>query len=459
MTLPYSLEQESFFGPDPVASSNIGVTHRLDGPLDPAALSRAASALLARHEGLRFRVGQANGQRIAAADPVRLDPVPVAEDHVWDRMDHDYRVPLDLVGEGPVRFRLYQCGAGVHYLATTVHPAALDAWGVGIVTRELWALYHGLTGDGGGADLPVLPLSFTDHLRGQQAAGPALTGPQLERHLDRLTGLRRGSLPWRPPDGSPPPDGDPAETGLMLRPEGFQLGGGMLAALARAARQLAITQAACFLAGFELALGIAAGAEEGGLSCIYLGRDKAGSQPMAAAMARRIPLRFCLAPDTSLGDFCRLAMQDWASAIGDSGPPYSAARLVRAAGGPLRVLEPVFNLRVSRSDAADETDAETQPGDARAGAPQLRVERTEAPNPRPVPMWPQFGRAALFALVTLDAEPEVAAVYDPRSVPAQVVQSVFRAYQAVLRVLAGDPAGLSVGDLVELVTASAGTAP
>jgi hypothetical protein len=458
MTLPYSLEQESFFGPDPVASPNIGVTHRLDGPLDLAALSRAASALLARHDGLRFRAGPAGGQRIAAAEPVRLDPVPVAEEHVWDRLDRDYRAPLDLAAQGPVRFRLYRCGAGVHYLATTVHPAALDAWGVGIVTRELWALYRGAAGDGAATDLPVLPLTFTDHLRGQQAAGPALTGPALERHLGRLAGLRRGSLPWRPPDGWAP-DGAPAEPGLMFRPEGFALDGGMVAALARAARGLAITPAASLLAGFELALGIAAGTEEGGLSCIYLGRDKAGSQPMAAALARRVPLRFALTPDASLGDFCQLAMRDWASAIGDSGPPYSAARLVQAAGGPLDVLEPVFNLRVSRPAAGGEPDDETQPDDARAEATRLRVERTEAPSPRPVPMWPQFGRAALFALVTLDAEPEVSAVYDPRSVAAPAVRSVFRAYQAVLRVLAGDPARLSVGDLAELVTASAGTAP
>ena len=326
------------------------------------------------------------------------------------------------------------------------------------VTRELWALYRGLTGYGDATDLPVLPLTFTDHLRGQQAAGPALTGPRLERHLDRLTGLWRGSLPCRPPDGSPPPDGAPAEPGLMFCPEGFTLDGGMLAALARAARELAITHAASFLAGFELALGIAAGTEEGGLSCIYLGRDKADSQPMAA-LARRVPLRFYLTPDASLGDFCRLAMRDWAAAIGDSGPPYSAARLVQAAGGPLDVLEPVFNLRVSRPAASDEPDDETQPDDARAEATRLRVERTEAPNPRSVPMWPQFGRAALFALVTLDAAPEVSAVYDPRSVPAQAVRSVFRAYQAVLRVLAGDPARLSVHDLIELVTALAGTAP
>ena len=459
-SLPFSLEQESFFGPHPVAAPNIGLHHRLTGPLDAAALSAAASALLARHEGLRFRADPARpaaGQRIAAPEDIRLDPVQVPQERVWDCLERDLQAPLDLTGEGPIRFRLYRTGADAHDIAITVHPAALDAWGAGLVAHELWALYRGLL-SGSGADLPGLPLTFSAHVRAQHAAGPVLDGPRLDRHLAQLTGLRLAPLPWTPR----PAASGAAGPGPMFSRETFWLDPGTLAGIRAAARELAVTSAASFLAGFELALAIAAGSEAGALSCIYVGRDTAGTQPMAAAMARRVPIRFSCTPGTPLGDFVRHAMIDWASAIAHSGPPYSAARLVQAAGGPLDVIEPVFNLRVPQQMGPNggQALASEAPGASEAsGASWPRVEWPDGPRPRPVPMWPQFGRAALFALVTLGSHPAVTAVYDPQTIPEQAVQAVFGAYEHVIRVLSGDPGRLTVGELAAAVMTAGGQVP
>jgi len=444
--LPYSLEQASFFGPDPVTSPSTGLTLRLDGPLDAAALSEAVSLLQARHEGLRFRTDEAHparGQRISAPEAIKLAPVPVTEEQMWDRLEHDGRAPFDLAAAGPVRFRLYRARADLHYLAMTAHPAALDAWGVGIANRDLWALYYG-RGSGSGARLPDLPLSFGDHVRKQHSYGAALAGPQRDRFLERLAALRLGPLPMSAPARAA------AAPSLMFPRETFCLDRQLLAGIARTARELAVTPSATFLAGFELVLGMAAESTVGGLSCIYMGRDQMETRPMAAALARRVPLRFSFTQNMQLGDFFRKVMLDWAAAIEDSGPPYSAARLVQAAGGPLDVLEPVFNLRMSRSMVRVQNE---DPDEGPTGTALLTVKRAEAGYPKPAPMWPQFGRDALFALVTLGAEARVTAVYDPLTVPEQAARPLFAAYQQVMRVLAGGAAHLTIGELAGMITA------
>jgi hypothetical protein len=229
----------------------------------------------------------------------------------------------------------------------------------------------------------------------------------------------------------------------MRQHEAFRLSPGMLADLSRTARNLQVTLAACFLAGFELALSLAAGCDDGALSCIYVGRDKPAAFGMATAMARRVPIGFEIAPGIRLGEFTQQAMQGWAAAIGCSDPPYSAARLVRAAGGPADGLEPVFNLRVPSQDRAAGADDDRSPD----GACWPEVEWLESPRPRAVPMWPQFGRAALFALVTLGAQPAVAAVYDPVAVPGRTVRQVFSTYRKVLRAQAEGPCSVPVSQL------------
>jgi hypothetical protein len=435
MKLALSLEQESFSGPGAVTAPNISITQRVTGPLDVAALSTAATMLLVRHEGLRFRTDVADpaaGQRIMPPDPVQLEPVPMSEARLWDRADHDYRTPLDLATEGPVRFCLYRMEAAAHVLTMTAHSAALDAWGVGVATRDLWAFYRAIrTGEGAGP--AALPVSFSDHVRAQHSAGEQLTDAQRETHLAHYARLPQVRLPWRPG----------AAARGMRQHEAFGVSPGMLSGLSKTARNLQVTLAACFLAGFELALSLTAGCDDGALSCIYAGRDRPATFGMATAMARRVPIRFEIAPGTRLGEFIQQAMRGWAAAVGCSGPPYSAARLVRASAGPADCLEPVFNMRVPSQDRGADVPDDRSPD----GVSSPEVEWLQSPRPRAVPMWPQFGRAALFALVTLGSQPAVAAICDPAVVPERTVRQVFSTYREVLRMQAEGSCSVPVSQL------------
>jgi len=338
-------------------------------------------------------------------------------------VDEAHQAPLDLHGEGPLRIRLYRIAPDDHVLSMTVHPAALDAWGAGIITRELWALYEGLR-SGKGADLPRLPLSFSDHVREQHAAGSRLTGLQRDSYLAPLGELGRLALPWC--RGEQPP--------RLWSGPAFALEPPVARSFLEAAKDIQVTMPAIFLAGFQLALGMAAGAGSGSLSCIYAGRDRAGTEGMAAALARRVPLRFEMNPSGRLADFIQQTMRAWSVAVGSSGPPYSSARLMQEAGGRIDALEPVFNLRAAGQAAGPRA------GRPRVGQPDhrpsLRIGQVEGLPPRPVPMWSQFGGAALFALVTLGRRPTATAIYDPLQVPESAVQAIFGNYEHVIRVIA-----------------------
>ncbi|PWW60409.1 non-ribosomal peptide synthetase [Actinokineospora spheciospongiae] len=124
----------------------------VDGPLDPAALRRAAGALLARHAVLRSAIVQDGVDEpvqvvlaevplawrehdlSALGEPERaagLDRV-VAEDRTAGFTPH--RPPL-------IRFTLVRLAADRHRLLITNHHVLLDGWSVPVLVDDLWALY------------------------------------------------------------------------------------------------------------------------------------------------------------------------------------------------------------------------------------------------------------------------------------------------------------------------------
>lgn len=440
-SLPFSLEQESFFGPSPVSASNIAVSYRMAGHLDVGALQAASGLLAERHEALRFRLTPAScprGQVIPPAQPLIGVSGRITEERLWEHLDGIHSAPLDLVGAGPAQFRLGRITSDEHVLCMTVHPAALDAWGIGVVQRDLWELYD-LVCQGLPAESPARPPSFSDHVRWQRSAGGALTPEQREYHARQFSGFVALPAPDVPTPGLGRRDDGPA---ALLARRQFTMDASALRQAAQVARNLRVTTSSLFLAGFELALCLALDSESGGLSYIYLGRDRPGSEAMAAALARRIPMRFAVAPADTLADVARRAMRDWAAAVGCSAPPYSSARLVGAMGGPGAGFEPVFNYRV-----ADATGALRRAGAGQTGAAversRPRVWRVSEPRPRPMPMWPQFGASALFASVTAAGAPNrngivVDAVYDSDEIPAALVKAVFGAFKAAMLALVAD---------------------
>ncbi|HEX2079484.1 MAG TPA: amino acid adenylation domain-containing protein, partial [Longimicrobium sp.] len=150
---------------------NMAEALALEGPLDAEALRRAFQALVARHEVLRTRYAEVEGQPVQDVLPPPHFPLPVeevAEDAVRGRMEADARAPFDLRDGLPIRARLLRTAPGRHMLLLNVHHIAADGWSWGVMMRELTLLYRAFL-RGEEAPLASLPVQYADYALWQRA--------------------------------------------------------------------------------------------------------------------------------------------------------------------------------------------------------------------------------------------------------------------------------------------------
>jgi amino acid adenylation domain-containing protein len=129
----------------------IPLAFRLIGRLDAAALHRSLNEIVRRHAVLRTTFPTINGQPIQQIAPtltlalpqIDLRALPTAEREAETQrlaLDEAQR-PFDLQ-QGPlVRAQLLQLGSEEHVLLLSLHHIIGDGWSVGLLIRELGALY------------------------------------------------------------------------------------------------------------------------------------------------------------------------------------------------------------------------------------------------------------------------------------------------------------------------------
>ncbi|CAM5289323.1 hypothetical protein GCM10010261_38590 [Streptomyces pilosus] len=203
------------------ASYSVPFATRLRGPLDLDALHTALTALVARHEILRTRYGQRDGDPFQEVLPapragdVRVVETPPEQAH--DLLVEEARRPFDL-SAGPLpRVLVLRHGAEDHTVLLTFHHIAVDGASLEIIAREVGELYAAATGrpaDATGNPPPqadARPLRYADFARREHAAAD-----RLEEGLRHWTGRLDGAAP--PP--LPRPVHPPADSGV--RPAGVR---------------------------------------------------------------------------------------------------------------------------------------------------------------------------------------------------------------------------------------------
>ncbi|HET6712021.1 amino acid adenylation domain-containing protein, partial [Amycolatopsis sp.] len=130
---------------EPNSIYNMPFAVRLTGPLSVDALREAVRDVLTRHESLRTRVLDVDGepfQHVASADEVDFEVRPATETAVPDLLAVDGGHHFDLGGELPVRVRLYPVGPERHVLLLLIHHIAADGWSFAPLTRDLSVAYR-----------------------------------------------------------------------------------------------------------------------------------------------------------------------------------------------------------------------------------------------------------------------------------------------------------------------------
>ncbi len=190
--LPLSFAQERLWflaqlQPDSPAY-NMPVAVRLHGRLDVDAFRRTLREITRRHESLRTRFAVRGGVPVQVIDEPRLQ-VPVvdlralpaeARESAIRRLTAEERRGLFDLAAGPViRATLLRSGDAEHVGLLTLHHIAADGWSVGVLIRELGALYTAFV-TGEPSPLPELAVQYADFAVWQRAW---LSGEVLEAQL------------------------------------------------------------------------------------------------------------------------------------------------------------------------------------------------------------------------------------------------------------------------------------
>ena len=161
----HQLEPES-------AAYNIRVAQRLHGYLNVSALEQSLNEIVRRHESLRTTFSVIDGepvQVIAAADTLSLAVTDLSQLPLTERDAATQREamaeaqrPFNL-SVGPLfRARLVKLGAEEHVLLLTLHHIISDGWSMGVLFKELSALY-GAYARGEESPLAELTVQYADY--------------------------------------------------------------------------------------------------------------------------------------------------------------------------------------------------------------------------------------------------------------------------------------------------------
>nr|WP_279636949.1 non-ribosomal peptide synthetase [Corallococcus llansteffanensis] len=151
---------------------NMPLPLRLIGALDVDALHASLDALMARHESLRTTFRMEAGQPVQhvhaeASVPfefVDLTDLPDAADRQAELMQRglaESRRPFDLARGPVIRALLLKVEAQEHVLVLHLHHIVSDGWSLGVLVREMTALYEAFS-HGRAPTLPELPVQYAD---------------------------------------------------------------------------------------------------------------------------------------------------------------------------------------------------------------------------------------------------------------------------------------------------------
>jgi len=234
--LPTSFGQERLWVVDQVTGTrayHLPLAVKLQGDVDECALAAAVRGLAARHEILRTTFGVVDGrpiQRIApapAADTRSLPPIPslpilslpivdlravVSSGSGGTRRMRPVQYVLHALeaarfdlAQGPLwRAALLRVDAETSIFACTLHHIITDGWSMGVLVRDLAALYEAArTGDD--PLLPALTLQYADYAAWQRRT---LAGERVASELaywrTQLAGVAPLALPTDRPRGAVP---------------------------------------------------------------------------------------------------------------------------------------------------------------------------------------------------------------------------------------------------------------
>jgi amino acid adenylation domain-containing protein len=373
--LPLSFAQERLWFLDQLepgsAFYNLPFALRLRGALDVDALERSLGEIVRRHESLRtvfVEQGGTTRQVIAPFGGFGLTvndlshlPAETREAEVQRELVAEFESrPFDLAAGPLFRVSLLRLGAEEHVLLIAQHHVVSDGWSMGVLYRELSALYEAY-GDGRESPLPELGVQYADYAVWQREQ---LEGAALERQLaywrERLAGAPE--LLELPTDRPRPPVQTyrGATVPVELSPE-------LMERLQALGRSEGATLYMTLLGAFQVLLSRYSGSDDVVVGSPIAGRTRKEVEELIGFFVNTLVLRTDLSGDPSFRETLRRAREVTLGAYENQEVPFE--RLV-AELQPERTLShaPLFQVLLTLQNA----------GGGGAALPGLSVSAVEA---------------------------------------------------------------------------------
>ncbi|MGY3453348.1 non-ribosomal peptide synthetase [Bradyrhizobium sp. USDA 4353] len=299
---------------------------RLSGPVDTERLEAALRALIARHAVLRTSFGERDGepyQSIAPSVEFRLGQSDLAH---LARDARDERLSAAIVRHAQHRFdltrapliaaELIKLGERDHALLLNLHHIITDGWSIGVLLRDLDALYRGET-------LPPLAIDYAD-LAYHEAADNERLSDELEWWRETLADMPVTELPTdrpRPPQQSHRGDA----VAVAIPPQHSRL-------IDALARQNGTSAFAVFLAAFTALLHRYTAEHDLAIGSVTANRARPELEPLIGFFVNTLVMRQRLDPERSFADLVKQTHRTAMAALDHALTPFD--RLVETLNPP-----------------------------------------------------------------------------------------------------------------------------
>ncbi|MCK8667156.1 non-ribosomal peptide synthase/polyketide synthase [Pseudomonas azerbaijanoccidens] len=257
--LSYAQQRQWFLWQlDPQSSAyNIPAALRLHGPLNVAALQQSFDVLLERHQSLRSRFVEDDGQvmqTLAAftslsieQHDLREEPAALRFECAMKQVEQDIARSFDLQHGPLLRVSLLQLEAEDHVLVLTLHHIVTDGWSMGVLIEEFSRLYAAHC-QGQGEELVALSIQYSDYAAWQRRW---MEAGELERQLNWWREKLGSEQPLLELPTDRPRPAQPSQRGARLD---FALDADLASGLMTLAKQRGVTPFMLLLASFQALL-------------------------------------------------------------------------------------------------------------------------------------------------------------------------------------------------------------
>ncbi|HEX2270677.1 MAG TPA: amino acid adenylation domain-containing protein [Pyrinomonadaceae bacterium] len=341
-------------------SATMSQALRLTGRISIPVFEQCFREIIKRHEALRSTFTVDEGRPVQIISPTAtLDAIPVtdlsllspaAREKEAQRITaKEFRTLFDLTNAPQLRISLLKLADTEHVLLATMPEIISDAWSIGVLIREMSALYPALAA-GQPSPLPELPIQLADFAHWERGW---LQGEVLEAQLNYWGKQLGGELPVL---DLPTDHPRPSQLSMRGASETLVLRAELMEEIRALARQEEVTLFMFMLAAFKALLHCYTRQDDIVVGIPAAGRNWVETEPLIGSFANTLVIRTDVSGQPSFRELLRRERQVMLDAYAHQEMPFAKLLEFLQAGGGMKEALPyrvMFDLVVAENNAGE----------------------------------------------------------------------------------------------------------